>query len=114
MNTVLGGSNNLKSKKLGDLSVEYGASGAGDALNRALACLERFELALHAGGYEVQIPAMVVKGEWDPDRPKTGRGWTHNEARMPVANTRYKDPVRSRRYTNTYYTPRRGKSRYDT
>jgi len=106
-----GGATNLKSKRLGDLAVEYDPKGANDALNRALACLEKFEMAVQAGGYAVQTPAMVVKGELDPDRPPTGRGWSSGRASLPAANTRYKE-AGSRRYTNTYFLSRRGKTRY--
>lgn len=100
-----GGSNNLKSKELGDLRVEY-QTGTNDALNRALACLERWEGALQAGGAQVQGPAMVVKGANDPDRPPAGRVWYKKDG-MPVANTRYKN-TNYRRYRHTYYQRYKG------
>jgi len=98
-----GGSGNLKSKKLGDLSVEYHAGNSNTALDRALGCLEKWEDQLIAGGAKTAIsaPSMVVKGASDKDRPKVGRGW-YTSGNVPVGNLKQR-PTWSRRYKNTYY-----------
>jgi hypothetical protein len=96
-----GGSNKLKSKQLGDLRVEYDTSGdISQPLSRALDCMAKWEMSLRAGGATVQKPSMVIKGEDDPDRPFTGRGWYMDTA-VPAANVRVK-LFGSRRYKKTY------------
>ena len=105
------GEDRLKAKQLGDLKTEY-YQAPSDALDRALACLERLELALHAGGAAVQVPQMVVKGELDPDRPNVGRLWYRSDnTQMPASNTRSQLST-SRRYRSGYYPSWRGKGRY--
>lgn len=95
-------SNQLKSKKLGDLSVTYntGPSAAGP-LQKMQDCLGKWEGALMAGGFQVQGPAMMIKGESDPDRIPAGRLWDHtdrgsqSDTQVPAANLRY-GPVNRR------------------
>ena len=111
---VLAGRSNLKSKQLDDFRVEY-QPGNNEILDRALSCMAKWEAQLARGGraVEASAPSMVVKGEWDADRPPIGRRWGYSNGNMiPASNTRIK-PTGSRRYKNTYYTPRRGKKRYD-
>lgn len=107
LNTV-GASGALKSKKLGDLSVEYDTSSGGSmriALERAVACQEKWEQLLQQGGRTIQTPVISVKGEWDVDRPSIGRGWAHTRdiynPSVPASNrrVRYTD---SRRYRSIY------------
>lgn len=77
-----GGAGQLKSKKLGDMSVEYNTA-VGEAsipLKRVEDCLARWEGALLAGGRQVQVPGYVIKGEYDPDRPPVGRLWVHGDS----------------------------------
>lgn len=104
---VTGASGQLKSKKLGDLSVEFDTTNADVSapLKRALACLDRWEGVLMAGGRQVQHASMVVKGDLDVDRPPIGRGWLHtrdiHNAQVPAGNRRLKLNT-SRRYRNLY------------
>lgn len=110
MNTV-GGSGSLKSKRLGDLAVEYDVSGnVIKPLTNAEDCLLKWEGALMAGGRQVQTPTMVVKGELDGDRPPIGRGWLHTRdlhgTQTPAANRRLR-LWNSRRYRNVF-SRRRG------
>lgn len=111
MNTI-GGSGSLKSKRLGDLEVEYNTStNSTPALDRALDCQAKWEAALMAGGRQVQKAAGVVKGELDPDRPPVGRGWFHQRSNLvnqtPVANrkTRF---LGQRRFYTRHSGSRRG------
>jgi hypothetical protein len=90
MNTI-GGAGSLKSKKLGDLQVEYNTSQAiTPALDRALECQAKWEGALMSGGRQEQTAQGVVKGALDPDRPPIGRGWMHTRSsahrQTPAAN----------------------------
>lgn len=102
---VLGKSGDLKAKSLGDLKVEYNTSNNSNIpLQKAQECLAKWEGALIAGGRQVQSPSMVVKGEYDPDRPPVGRGWVHSRgdiAATPVSNNKYLFNS-SRRYRNIY------------
>ena len=106
LNTI-GASGSLKSKKLGDLSVEYDTSkgGATIPLQRAVECQNKWEVSLQAGARTVQTPQMVVKGEHDIDRPPMGRGWLHSRGpssgSTPVANNRTR-LWSSRRFRNIY------------
>jgi len=83
----------LKAKTLGDLHVEYDTNIATKTLQRILACLERWEPQLLSGGLsrDAQQPRGVVKGEYDPDRPTTGRLWESSDSsysdRYPASNT---------------------------
>lgn len=112
---TLAGRSNLKSKQLADFKVEY-QPGNNEILDRALACMDKWENQLQGGGRSVQSqqPSMVVKGDWDRDRPPIGRRWGYSNNRMiPASNTRTRGS-NSRRYKNTYYNPYKGKKRYDT
>jgi len=110
MNTI-GGSGALKSKRLGDLAVEYDTSSdVSKPLNNAEDCLLRWEGALAAGGRQVQTPMMTVKGQYDIDRHPVGRGWLHtrdvHNTQTPAANKRLR-LWNSRRYRNIH-SRRRG------
>ena len=91
-----------KSKKLGDFSVEYDPNALDDLLERIAACLARWEPQLMAGGYAKQTPSMVIKGELDPDRPRTGRSWISNRdgtwisRRVPAANSKSRKATQRR------------------
>jgi hypothetical protein len=99
---VLGARNGLRSKKLDNLEVTYDVKGGGvdDALERALACLAKWEAALLAGGYGKQTPRYVVKGELDPDAPQVGRMWS-SDSPMPMINTKVPS-VTGRRWAGAY------------
>lgn len=107
LTNTIGGSGSIKSKRLGDLSVDYdtGNSNLNRPLQMAEECMAKWEGALMAGGRQVQTPNMVVKGDWDPDKPPVGRGWVHDKDihnnQMPVGNRRVKLP-NSRRFRNIY------------
>lgn len=103
-----GGSNKLKSKKLGDLAVEYDTSGADISipLQRAMECQMKWEAQLQAGGQarKSSSPQMVVKGELDVDRPPIGRGWVHRRSihpQTPAANRKLRFQG-FRRFRNIY------------
>lgn len=96
----------LKSKRLADLEVSYNPTLMKDILDRTLACMGRWLPALQGGGYAVQDPVMVIKGELDPDRPTVGRLWLDNNiaiAKTPAANSKSIDTTTSRRWKNGYY-----------
>jgi hypothetical protein len=96
----------LKSKRLADLEVAYNPTLMKDILDRTLACMGKWLPALQAGGYAVQNPAMVIKGEWDPDRPTVGRLWRDNNIaipKTPISNSKSIDTNTSRRWKNGYY-----------
>lgn len=98
------GSPSLKSKKLGDLQVDYDTSRANNnlPLKQVETCLQKWEGVLLAGGRQVQTPVMTIKGATDPDRIPCGRGWTDDEIGMPAANgrTQISGSRRVRRYFN--------------
>lgn len=103
-----GGSGSLKSKKLGDLQVEYDTSSGGVSkpLQNAEDCMRKWEGTLMAGGRQVQSAKMVVKGSNDGDRPPIGRGWMHirdfsGTSQTPAANRRLREWT-SRRYRNVF------------
>lgn len=106
-NVLSGGVSGLvKSKRLGDLAVEYNTTAATNALDQALGCLAKWTPSLVTGGNTIQTPSMVIKGEFDPDRPPVGRGWLNQS--MPAVNSKTLDTSTSRRYRTGYYG-RRGK-----
>lgn len=106
INTV-GGSGRLKAKRLGDLAVEYDTNkiNINVPLEYMQECLDKWAGALLAGGRQVQTPEMVVKGQFDIDRPKIGRGWLHTRdwlnTQTPAANMRIRPSI-SRRYRGAY------------
>ncbi len=103
---VGGASFGLASKKLGDLAVTYNPRIMQDILNKTLACLGKWLPALQGGGYAIQEPTMVIKGELDPDRPNVGRGWNGsiNIDKTPISNSKSIDTSNSRRWKNGYYS----------
>lgn len=103
------GNNMLKSKSLGDLAVSYDTGGLQNSLQKAIDCLNRWEPQLMTGGYAkaVQNPQGVVKGEFDPDRPPSGRLWSSNSlSDVPAANTKAKY-ADQRRYKSIYSSKKR-------
>lgn len=105
-------SHGLRSKSLDNLRVEYDPSIIMKTLSRLMACQERWEAQLIAGGYAKanNQPRSVVKGEYDPDRPTVGRMWSPTDGtlsdKVPAANTKDKN-TSSRRWDNIF---RKGKS----
>jgi hypothetical protein len=92
---AIGGGNSLKSKKLGDLQVTYNVQASSDALDKALACLNKWETTLIHGGSPLQVPQILVKGEFDPDRPPVGRKWADNQM-IPASNTKRRELTKRR------------------
>ncbi len=98
------GNNALRSKSLGDLSVSYDTDGLRDSMEKALDCMTKWEPQLMSGGYAKaqQNPQMVVKGEYDVDRPTIGRLWHGSDTQStPAANTKAKYPY-ERRWKSIY------------
>jgi len=100
-------------KSLGDFSVSYNLNALNDLLDRIAACLGKWEAQLRTGGFATRPPAMVVKGELDPDRPQIGRLWrttaTGNiSRRIPAANEKNNTPD-SRRWRNDFSSSRWGR-----
>jgi hypothetical protein len=91
----------LKSKTLGDLSVQYDTQALRSAHNRARDCMEKWLPQLLAGGgaRAASQPSYVVKGERDPDRPMVSRLW--KPSGLPVANDRIRASGQ-RRATRTH------------
>ena len=78
-----------KMKRLAEMMVEWqGISPREKVLmyDKFLSCIEKWEEILKTGGAGVR-PIMTVKGQYDPDRPETGRGWTKRPGAGPYANT---------------------------
>ena len=106
LNNLASGS--LKAKTLGDLHVEYDTNGLSDALQGIEDCLSRWEPQLISGGgaKAKRNPKMVVKGEYDPDRPCISRMWQSTEEgsvsrRIPATNAK-ELPSGKRRALRTY------------
>ena len=99
----------LKSKSLADLSVSYDPTALGNALNQLDDCVQKWEAQVLSGGQakKIQQPQMVVKGEYDPDKPIVSRMWMTNDMgdvsrRVPAANERMR-PIGQRRFVRTYW-----------
>lgn len=78
-----------KTKRLAEMMVEWqGISPREKVLmyDKFLSCIEKWEEILKTGGAGVR-PIMTIKGQYDPDRPETGRGWTKRPSAGPYANT---------------------------
>lgn len=78
-----------KTKRLAEMMVEWqGISPREKVLmyDKFLSCIEKWEEILKTGGAGVR-PIMTIKGQYDPDRPETGRGWTKRPGAGPYANT---------------------------
>jgi hypothetical protein len=106
LNNVLSG--NLKSKSLGDLSVQYDSIGMSNMLNKLQDCQEKWMPQIMSGGAKaVKNPSYFVKGALDPDRPAIGRLWESgrngyvNADPTPAANT-FGKSSNSRRYLSAY------------
>lgn len=106
LNNLASGS--LKAKTLGDLHVEYDTGGLSNALQGLEDCLSRWEPQLMTGGGAKanRNPKMVIKGEYDPDRPALSRIWQSTDEgtisrRIPAANTK-ELPTGKRRHLRTY------------
>jgi len=98
----------IKRKRLGDLDVTWNTEGIGNALDRALACKDKWLPSLESGGIKIKRAKHFIKGLYDPDKPTFGRDYIDASdpydpyKRTPAANTKY--------YTNRYY--RRTKKGY--
>lgn len=107
LSNTIGGPGRPKSKKLGDLEVEWDTSPQNIKipLDRIQQCLDKWEKELAAGGRQVQKPAYGVKGELDIDRPAIGRSWLHTRdwlnTQTPAANMRIRPSI-SRRWRQVY------------
>jgi hypothetical protein len=99
----------LKSKALADLRVEYDPNVVRDSMKRILACLDKWEGQIIAGGYSKAgaQPVGVIKGEYDPDRPLVGRLWSNAPGAVyPASNTK-ELPFGSRRAENIFRSKKR-------
>ena len=91
----------IKRKRLGDLDVTWNTEGINNALDRALACKDKWLPSLESGGIKIKRAQHFIKGLYDPDKPVFGRDNIRaddprNPYRgTPAANTKY--------YTNRYY-----------
>jgi hypothetical protein len=98
----------LKSKTLGDLHVEYDTNAVFKTMERIVACLSKWEPQIMAGGYakDAQQPRGVIKGQYDPERPHTGRVWEPMDSPysdpFPAANTEGKRSPSHERYRGLY------------
>lgn len=107
LSNTVGGPGRPKSKKLGDLEVEFDTTTQNVMvpLERIQQCLDKWDRELMAGGREVQKPMYGVKGELDIDRPSIGRSWLHTRDWMntqtPAANMRVRPSI-SRRWRSVY------------
>lgn len=103
----------LKSKTLGDLHVEYDTNAVFKTMQRIIDCLSKWEPQIMAGGYakEAQQPVGVIKGEYDIERPHTGRLWEPMDSSysdpLPAANTEGKRTIYHQRYKNLYKNKKR-------
>jgi len=93
----------LKSKTLGDLSVQYDTNGIRDMLGKLDRCIEKWIPQLISGGgaKAATQPSYVVKGALDPDRPSIGRLWD-NSGDKPIGNVKVRNETQ-RRYFKTYW-----------
>lgn len=95
----------LKSKALADFKVEYDTAGNTSALVDKLGeCIRKWEAQLQSGGgaRAIRNPKMVIKGEFDPDRPANGRLWYRiSTGELPIGNNKYR--VRGSRKWRTGY-----------
>ncbi|MHA2064045.1 MAG: hypothetical protein ACXABY_06660 [Candidatus Thorarchaeota archaeon] len=82
---ALGLNQGLKSKRLGDLEVQYDQDRLEEGLEKALGCMGKYEATLHGKGLTLRKPQRVVKGSQDVNQPPIGRGWTPPERGFPVA-----------------------------
>ena len=98
----------LRSKTLGDLHVEYDPNAVMKTIERIISCLEKWEPQINAGGYTrvSRQPRGVIKGEYDPERPKTGRLWENSDSSYsdpyPAANTERKRSSSYQRYRGIF------------
>lgn len=103
---ALGTNQGLKMKQLGDLTVQYDTAALEEGLNKALGCLGRWEATVHGKGVSKRKPMAVVKGDYDPNLPPTGRGW--DPGSHPLATGK---KLTGRRWNSGYYSPFGGTSR---
>ena len=101
----------IKQKVLGDLSVTWDPKGAEIALDRALACKDKWLPALESGGLKVKRMQTFIKGINDPDRPAFGRLSYPADAdpmnKTPAKNTKMATTSYYRRFIGTYERKRR-------
>jgi hypothetical protein len=100
----------LKSKKLGDLAVDYDTAGLRDMLKKLSDCASKWlpQLIAAGGARASTQPMGVVKGAFDPDRPAVGRLWESpvngftSGHSQPAANTKSRN-ADQRRYLNSFW-----------
>lgn len=99
INNLIGGKGGgVKSKRLGDFSVEYNSIGIENMLGTLKECMKQWEPQLNSAGAATQKPLHVVKGDLDPDRPDVGRSFHPNAiGGLPIANVYFKR-TNQRRY----------------
>jgi hypothetical protein len=83
----------VRSKRLGDLTVEYDTTSGGvdvsAPLRKTEECMARWEGVIQAGGRQVMAPKAVIKGDAEIERFAFGRGWTQAvNPNHPAANTK--------------------------
>lgn len=84
----------LKSKSLADFKVDYDNGVMSNLLNKLDDCASKWEIQLMAGGgaRAIRNTQGFVKGENDPDRPSTGRGWyAISPGETPIGNSKYRN-----------------------
>jgi hypothetical protein len=76
LNNLINGSGGmLKAKRLADFEVEYDSLAIQNVLKSVKDCQAAWEAEVVTGGFAIQTPRGVVKGDLDIDRPSTGRLW---------------------------------------
>jgi hypothetical protein len=106
---ILGISRGLKSKRLGDLEVQYDTAVTENGLEKALGCMSKWEATINGRGQGKILPQAVIKGSLDVDRPPIGRGWTPPDRKLPLATAKSR-ATNKRRWTSGYYNPSKGRS----
>lgn len=107
---VLANGGILKSKFLADFKVEYDTGILSSLLDRLHANAKRWLDQIMSGGgaRKIRNPQGVVKGEYDPDRPQTGKMWEGiRTGETPIGNTK-KLPYGSRRWRTTFTSNKPG------
>ena len=107
-NVLAGGGGGLKSKRLGDLAVEYDTDSLNNALDKALGCMGKWEAVLNSKGAPIGDPQYFVKGKYDADRPPVGRQWDVSNG-YPIASAKSLGSGKAR-WTSGYYNSSKGRT----
>ena len=107
LNNLIGGvGGNVKSKRLGDFSVEYDTLGLQNMFEHLMRCRMTWEPQLNSGGAATQKAAHVVKGDLNIDMPFVGRDFeTHAFGGLPMINSKVRR-VGSRRLKGASFPAR--------